>query len=176
MRSRTDLPNHGALPIAVGCVAAVFSTLCSADCGPVVAAYEKAEATGRYALYDAPTMQSQPKGTPFYVRIAGNGYIDSGKGLEPNNAGGAAFEGADLKGREQKGEASCQRIGEGKVGADAATGWLVRNGRGTAPDPTAIHFWIATSSGLPLYHAIGGDSDGWRWVYGSQVVAPKAKR
>ena len=39
----------------------------------------------------------------------------------------------------------------------------------------AIHFWIAKSSGLPLYHAIGSDSDGWRWVYGSDVVAPKTK-
>ena len=159
---------------AVACIATAFATPAQADCANVVAAYEKAAASGRYALYDAPTMQSMPTGSPFYVRIAGDGFIDAGKGLEKNNAGGAAFEASDLKRREQRGEARCELIGDGRVGADAATGWRVR-GSGTTPDPTAIHFWIAKSSGMPLYHAIGADSGGWRWVYGSGVVAPRVK-
>jgi hypothetical protein len=162
------------LPLAVGCMVAAFVTSSRADCGPIVAAYEKAAASGRYAMFDAPTMQSAPKGQPFYVRIGSDGYINDGKGLKKNDAGGAAFEASDLKRREQKGEARCETIGDGKVGSDPALGWRIRS-NGSSPDPMAIHIWIGKSTGMPLFHAIGSDTDGWRWVYGRDVVAPAVK-
>ena len=153
--------------------AAAAGSAAQADCSPVIGAYGKAEATGRYGMYDAATMQTPPKGTPFYVHVGGAGYINTGKQLQRNDAGGAGFEGSSLKDRERKGQTRCESLGDGKVGNEAATGYRIRDvDGGKISEAMAVHMWIGKASGMPLYHALGGDEHGERWVYGNDVAVP----
>lgn len=144
-----------------------------ADCGPVIAAYTKAEATGRYALFDVNSLTEAPKGQPFHVTIGGAGYINMGETYK-KGGGSAGFEGSNLKNREKKGEARCEPLGERKIGAEQAIGYqILRNDNGKpAPDANAIDMWVNRSTGLPMFHGIGWTKGGLRWVYGAEVSAP----
>ncbi len=155
-------------------VVAGFAARAQADCKPVIDAYAKAEATRRYALYDVAGIQAAPKGKPFHVDIDGVGYTDFGGGHYKNAGNGqAGSEGDALKRNEQKGTTRCEPLGERQIGGEAAVGYQIRsNDKGAAPDVTAIHLWIAKSTGLPIFHGMGSDSGGLRWVYGPAVVAP----
>ncbi len=73
---------------------------------------------------------------------------------------------------EKKGKGRCEPLGERKVGADTVVGYLVRN-NGKGEDFTALHVWISKSTGLPVYHGLG-ETNGFRWVYGADVVPPPA--
>ena len=153
--------------------AATFACAAHADCGPVIAAYAKAEATGRYALFDVNSIAEVPNGQPFHVTIGGAGYINMGETYKKGGST-AGFEGSNLKSREKRGEARCEPLGERKIGAEQAIGYqILRNDNGKpAPDPNAIDMWVNRSTGLPLFHGIGWMKGGLRWVYGAEVSAP----
>jgi hypothetical protein len=149
-----------------------FANFAHADCGQVIEAYSKAEATGRYAMYDVDKITSAPKGQPFQVTIGSAGYVDVG-GTYKNVGSSAGSEGSSLKAREQKGEVRCEPLGERKIGNDILVGYQIRNNdKGNRPDPTAIHMWVNRATGLPWFHGMGSDNGGLRWVYGPEVVAP----
>jgi len=161
---------HRTALVALG-LAALYGCA-HADCAPVIDAYAKAQATGRFAMYDVASLQAAPKGAPFHVEVGGASYTNFGDRWQKGASGDAGSEGAALKSREQKGTARCEPLGERNVGRDAAVGYRIRNNaKGDAPDPTAIHMWISRATGLPLYHGLGDDG-GLRWVYGPEVVAP----
>ena len=45
-------------------------------------------------------------------------------------------------------------------------------GTGGYIDPTAIDIWVGRATGLPVWHGMGSDGGGFRWVYGAAVVTP----
>ena len=146
-----------------------------ANCGAVLNAYEKAEATGRYAVFDVDGIASPAKGQPFQVTIGTAGYVNVGGSYRRMGGGSAAAEATSLRTREQQGKVRCEPLGERKIGNEQAVGYQIRsNETGTASDPTAIHMWLSRSSGLPLFHGMGSDSGGLHWVYGADVQAPSA--
>jgi hypothetical protein len=159
-----------------------FACAAHADCGPVIAAYGKADATARFAIFEVDSIAQAPKGEPFRV-IIGNVSYDQNylkKGplqivKDGYKKGGYAtgYEGDSLKSREKKGEVRCEPLGERKTGAEQAVGYQIRsNDKGSQPDPYAIHMWVSRSTGLPLFHGMGSDSGGFRWVYGAEFSAP----
>jgi hypothetical protein len=170
---------------AMALTGASASTFAHADCGPVISAYGKADATRRFALFEVDTLAQAPKGEPFMVVVGDVRYTQNivRKSalqfvIDGYKAGGyaAGLEAGSLKGREQKGEVRCEPLGERKVGAEAAIGYQIRNNdKGTQPDPTAIHMWVNRTTGLPMYHGMGSDG-GLRWVYGTEVTAPGADK
>ena len=151
-----------------------FAAAAHADCKPVLDAYAKAEATKRYALYDVKTIQAQPAGKPFHVDIGGVGYTDFGGGHYQNAGDGqAGDEGKSLKEDEQNGKKRCEPLGDRSIGDQAATGYRIRSTeKGKLADLTAIDMWVSKATGLPIFHGMGSDGGGQRWVYGSAVVAP----
>ncbi|MEO8923298.1 MAG: hypothetical protein ABI330_10830 [Caldimonas sp.] len=163
------------LQTALAIVAAAVAAGAQADCAPVIAAYAKAEATGRYAVYDVKNIQAAPTGKPFHVDVGNASYTNFGDHYQKGGGGTAASEGSSLKSRELKGAVRCEPLGERKISGDAALGYQVRNNdKNNAPDPTAIHIWISRLSGLPVFHTMGSeDGGGMRWVYGNDVVVPK---
>ena len=163
-----------AMPLAV---LAALPGPSRADCAPVIAAYAKAEATGRYAMFDVDSIASTPKGAPFQVDIGNVGYTHLGNGTYTRRGGGdAGAEAGSVKSREQKGSIRCEPIGERRIGSEAARGYRIRANDKSSQDPTAIHIWVATSSGLPLFHGMGSEDGGLRWVYGAEVAAPARVR
>ena len=176
-KSRSAPGSSPRLRAALGAIAATWASAACADCGPVIAAYAKAEATGRYAMYDVASLQAAPKGTPFQVDVGGAGYTNFGDRWQKGGGGDAGFEGSSLRKREGKGTVRCEPLGERKIGSETAVGYQIRNNeKGNAPDPTAIHMWISRSTGLPVFHGMGSDGGGLRWVYGPTVVAPAMTR
>lgn len=112
----------------------------------------EAQATGRYALYDAKTPDTAPSGAPFHVAVDGTGYTSFGMKYKDTGAGASAGEGASLRDREQRGSARCDLLGERKMGGDAAVGYNIRDARaGSSADALAIHFWVSRSTGLPVF-------------------------
>ena len=153
-----------------------------ADCGPVIAAFDKADATKRYALYEVDAMAQAPKGAPFLVVIGDVEYRQKYERKGPLSivkAGfekvghGSSVEGGIVKAREKKGDGRCEPLGERKIGSEAAMGYRIRNNNGKEPDLSATDMWISRASGTPLFTGVGGSDDGgFRWVYGSSVVPP----
>ena len=163
-----------ATTIVAAAVVAGFSLNAQADCKPVIDAYAKAEATGRYALYDVAGIQAQAKGKPFYVGIDGVGYTDFGGGRYQNAGNGqASSEGDALKDDEKTGKKRCEPLGERTIGNENATGYRIRSTeKGKLADLTAIDMWMSKGTGLPIFHGMGSDGGGMRWVFGPTVVAP----
>lgn len=157
-----------------------------ADCGPVLAAYVKADATKRFAMFDVDSLAAPPKGEPFMVSIGDVTYVQNMvrkstfdyamDGYKKSPSSFVRSEAASLKSREQKGEVRCEPLGERKIGAVQAVGYQIRrNDKGNQPDDTAIHMWVSRESGLPIYHGMGSDG-GLRWVYGAAVTVPDAAK
>ena len=147
-----------------------------ADCAPVIAAYAKAQSTGRFALFDVTSMDGPAQGDPFQVTVGGNGYIFTGTKYKSIGGGVAGSEGEALRAREKSGAARCESIGAHSFGGEKAAGYRILDARAKAlGDGAAIEFYVSSSTGLPAYHAMG-TSPGWRWVYGTAVVAPSAGR
>ncbi len=115
-----------ALQAALSTVAWACALSAHADCAPIIAAFAKAESTGRSAVYDVASMQAAPKGKPFHVDVSGVGYADVGDHRQKGGGGNAALEGSSLKGREQKGEVRCEPIGESRIAGDAVVGYQIR--------------------------------------------------
>lgn len=73
----------------------------------------------------------------------------------------------------EEGKKLCGPLGERKIGAEPAIGYKIRGAsKDSLSDLTEIHIWLSRSTGLPLAHGMGSDSDMLRWVYGPEVVAP----
>jgi hypothetical protein len=167
-------------------VAATFGCTVQADCGPLIAAYGKADATKRYALYEVDSIAQAPKGEPMIVTMGNVEYTQNlvGKSAlqivtDGYKKGGHAsgFEADSLRSREQKGEVRCEPLGERQVGADQAIGYQIRNNdKGNEPDFAAIDVWLNRSTGLPLFHGMGSDGGGFRWVFGPGVLQPAADK
>ena len=43
-------------------------------------------------------------------------------------------------------------------------------------DPGSFDLWVSRTTGLPIIYSVDADSGGFRWVFGSQVVAPAANK
>jgi len=166
-----------ALGLAAACVCSA-----QADCGPVISAYTKADATKRFAVLDVASIDAAPKGDTVIAVIGDVQYTPNivRKGplnfaTEGYNAGSytPGNESGSLKDRERKGSVRCESLGERKIGSEAAIGYRVRsNDKGTQADPTAIDIWVGRATGLPVWHGMGSDGGGFRWVYGAAVVTP----
>ena len=167
LRLRTTLVVASLLPVA---------GMARADCAPVIAAYAKAESSGRYAVYDVATMDAPAKGQPFQVTVGRAGYIFMGEKYKSIGGGTAGSEGQALKAREQKGTARCEPIADHSFGGESAAGWRIHDARARSlGDDAAINFYVSKSTGLPIYHAMGSNA-GLRWAYGPTVVVPGADR
>jgi len=165
-------------------LALAWPGLALADCKPVIAAYTKADATKRYALFDVDSMAAPAKGDPIIIVIGDTRYqpnmvrkgplniVMDGYTKGPFTSSGEA---ASLKDREGKGEKRCEPLGERKVGTEALVGYRVRDA-GSQPDITATDVWLSRATGLPVWHGLGSDDGGFRWVYGAAVVAPAADK
>jgi hypothetical protein len=152
-----------------------------AGCEPAIAAYDKADATQRYAVYDVEDIANAPKGDPLVVVIGDAEYAQQydrkrnyAKAGYTKGGHTAGFEGRALKEREKNGRVRCEPLGERKIGSEAVLGYRIRDNKGSAPDPTAIELWVGRASGLPVFHGMGSDNGGFRWVFGAGVVAPAA--
>ena len=148
--------------------------LAHADCSAVVAAYTKAQATGRFGWVDADKLDEPAKKGPFSLMNIGNeGWMDmEGNGkFRKIPSGGAQARADSVRDDEKQGKARCEPLGERKVGSDPVVGYLVRN-NGKGADTTALHVWISKSTGLPVYHGFG-ETVGFRWAYGDAVTAPQ---
>ena len=167
---------------ASAAVLAALAGTAHADCAPVIAAFDKADATKRYAMYEVDSMAQAPKGDPFMVAIGDVEYRQKYERKGPLSIVKAGFEkgghaagveGRSIKEREKKGGLRCEPLGERKVGSEVALGYRIRNNEGKEPDPSATDVWISRASAVPLFTSVGGSDDGgFRWVYGSSVVAP----
>lgn len=153
-----------------------------ADCAPVIAAYDKAEATKRYAIYDVDRVDGAPEGEPFAITVGDvqytanyvrRGPLSMVKDGYVRRSPMAAVEGSMLKSDEKKGEKRCETIGERKAGPVSTIAYRIRKA-GAAEDPFAIELWVDKSTGLPFFHGMGSDSGGFQWTYGAAVVAPPA--
>lgn len=155
--------------------ATAASSAAAADCDAVVAAYRKAEATKRYAVYEVDRIDRAPAGAPFSVSIDGTSWVrsyaaDGSTGGWQKSGHLAAGEADALASREKSGRARCASLGDRKIGMITASGWRIGDG---PKDPAAIDFWIDRATGLPVFHGMGSDNAGLRWAYGADVVAPK---
>jgi hypothetical protein len=178
----SDRARAAALRALATSLVAAFASAAHADCGPVISAYAKADATKRFAMFDVDSLAQTPKGDAFMVVIGEVAYTQNivRKGalqfeIEGYKTGryNSGFEARSLKGREEKGEVRSEPLGERKVGTEAATGYQIRrNDKGVQPDPHAIHMWASRATGLPLFHGMGSDDGGLRWVFGPGVMEP----
>jgi hypothetical protein len=152
-----------------------------ADCKPVIAAYSAADATRHFAIYTVASMTQAPQGEPMRVVIGDTDYLENDvrKGpLEIVKDGYKkspfvpGFEAKGTRDKEKEGRSRCEPLGEKNVGAEVLIGYQVRsNDKGSAPDPYATEIWISRKTGLPVWC-----DDGFRWVYGAQVIAPSADK
>ena len=139
----THRPTRSALFVPGLVIVLLAPALARASCEPVVAAYAKAEATGRYALFDVARINAPAKGAPFQITVGNDGYIDpagnSGT-YQKTSARIVAGEGRSVQEREQQGKVRCEPPGDRKIGDEPAIGDQIRNNdKGSAPDPTATH-------------------------------------
>lgn len=155
-----------------------------ADCAPVIAAYDRAEATKRYAIYEVDRVDGAPKGEPFAVTVGDVQYAANYVRRGPlsmvqdgyvRRSPTASVEGSMLKSDERKGEKRCETIGDRKAGGVSAVAYRIRS-PGADADPFALEVWVDRSTGLPFFHGLGSDSGGFRWRYGADVVPPPAAR
>ncbi len=158
-----------------------------ADCKPVIAAYEKADATKRFAIYVVDSLDEVPKGEPMFITVgdvkysenlvkkSALNYVKDGYTKGPAMAG---FEAGSLRTDEQKGEKKCAPTADRKFGAEVAAGYHVGSARGgsNSLDPGAFDMWVSRTTGLPIIYSPDPDSGGFRFVFGSQVVAPAANK
>ena len=107
------------------------------------------------------------------VNIGSDGWFSSDDGkFQKIPAGGAQARADKVRDDEKQGKGRCEPLGERKVGTDPVVGYMVRN-NGKGEDYAALHVWISKSTGLPVYHGLG-ETNGFRWVYGTDVAAPPA--
>ena len=161
---------------------AAFAGAAHADCAAVIAAYTKADATHRFALFEVDSLAEAPKGDPLIVNIGQASftqeYVRKGplqfvKGGYRKGGYAEGSEAGSLKSREQKHEVRCEPLGERKIGTEPAIGYQIRSdSAANQADPTAIHLWVSRSSGLPIFHGMGSDGGGFRWVFGPGVTEP----
>ena len=159
---------HATLALGI----ALASTTAMADCSAVIAAYKKAEANGRYAIYDVNGLAAPAKGDPFAITVGGKLWISpmmDGK-YRRNGGDQSAIEAAMLKDSEKDGKKRCEELPIKKIGDEAVTGWQIMDAS-KPKDPYAIHFYVSSATGLPIWHGMGSTS-GFRWVYGAVVNPP----
>lgn len=152
-----------------------------ADCKPVIAAYSAADATRHFAIYTVGSMTQAPQGEPMRVVIGGTDYLENDVRKGPlqivkdgykKTSFVPGFEANATREKETEGRARCEPLGEKNVGTEVLIGYRVRsNANGSAPDPYASEIWVSRKSGLPVW-----SDDGFRWVYGAQVIAPSADK
>src|SRR6266851_4876525 len=147
----SDSPSFRALAL---CVLATFAGIVHADCKPVIAAYGKADATKRFAIYAVDSLDQAPKGEPMFVTIGDAKYSEHDVQKGPLNIvkdgytkGGAmaGFEANSLRTDEQKGKIKCAPTADRKIGGEAAVGYHVGSTE-SGPyglDPGAYDIWIS---------------------------------
>jgi hypothetical protein len=154
-----------------------------ADCKPVIAAYAKADATRRFAIYEVNSLDQVPQGEPMFITIGDVKYTENLVRKGPMNfvkdgytKGGAAtgFEANSLRTDEQKGKMKCVPLPDRKFAGEAAAGYHVGSADGGSGglDPGAYDFWVSRATGLPIVYTPDPESGGFRYVFGNQVVAP----
>jgi hypothetical protein len=154
-----------------------------ADCKPVIAAYGKADATKRYAIYAVDSLDQAPKGAAITIVIGDVKYTEHDVQKGPLNivmdgyTKGGAAPGSDanaLRTDEQKGKMKCAPLPQRKVAGEAASGYHVGSAdRGSGSlDPFGYDIWVSVATGLPIVNAPESSTGGFRYVYGNQVVAP----
>jgi hypothetical protein len=154
-----------------------------ADCGPVIAAFEKADATGRFAWFEVADVNQTPTGDPIMVTIGDVSYVpvEAGpkfKGKYQTTGILQGVLGASLQRRESDGRASCKPLDDRTLRGEPAMGFNVNGGTPIGNTGSSSEdIWISRGSGLPIIQ--GMDSaihGGVLWVYGDAVSAPPPEK
>jgi hypothetical protein len=148
-----------------------------ANCADLISALERADREPRMAQLDL-EKRDQPIATakPVLVRIGKVHYDGFGSDLERVDSDGSNPVLAQLRRGHKAGTARCE-----SAGADTWRGAAVSKIRFDNPlAPKSVNptlFWIARSSGLPVYHEIATlGPGGYAWVYGDAVKSPVTKK
>lgn len=161
----------------------VFGGVARADCKPVIAAFQKTDATGRFAVYSVDSLDETPKGEPMFVTIGGVKYSENNVQKGPltivrdgytKGPASSGFEANSVRKDEQSGSKKCTPLADRKFGADAAAGYHVGSpgAKRSDIDPGAMDVWVSQSTGLIQAVTADTETGGFRYVYGNQVVAP----
>jgi hypothetical protein len=154
-----------------------------ADCGPVIAAFEKADASGRFAWFQVADVNQTPTGDPIMVTIGDVSYVpvEAGpkfKGKYQTTGILQGVLGASLKRRESDGRASCKPLDDRTLRGEPAMGFNVTGGTPIGNTGSSSEdIWISRGTGLPIIQ--GMDSaihGGVVWVYGAAVSAPPPEK
>ena len=142
-----------------------------ADCAPLIAAFEKANQQPRLARYDLWSRDTQVAGKPV---LTGAGATTAAMNIRSDSTG--EFLLTSLRDAPAKAGATCDAAVRDKIRGMATK--RIRVVYPTAPGETSeLTVWIATASGLPLYHEIKGRrTAGVAWVYGNAVRPAVALR
>ena len=162
--------------------ATVFGLLAAgvahADCGPVIAAFQKADATGRFAWFEVKDANQAPSGDPMMIRIGETSYVPvSGAKFKGKYQTTGLLQGilaSSLTRRERDGKASCTPLPDRVLRGERVLGFNVIGGNpiGQA-DPASEDVWISRATGLPIIQSMdSADHNGVVWIYGAAVSAP----
>lgn len=169
------------------CALTAFAGVAYADCKPVIAAFQKTDATQRFAIYSVDDLNDAPKGEPMFVTIGDAKYSEHNVRKGPltivkdgytKGPASAGFEAESVRKDEQSGSKKCTALADRKVGNEMAVGYHVGS-PGAKPnslDPGAMDVWISRTTGLLVAMAPDTETGGFRYVYGSPVVAPPASQ
>lgn len=156
--------------------AAILAGAAHADCGPVIAAFQKADATGRFAWFEVSDINQAPKGDPLMVSIDETSYVPvrgvaQYKGKYQATGFLTGVLASSLIRRERDGKASCKPLTDRTIRGQAALGFNVTGGTpiGNASQ-SSEDVWIGRDTGLPIVQSMDStDHDGVVWVYGAAV-------
>ncbi len=172
-----------------GLACSLAASVSAADCGPVVAAFEKAGKQQRIATYEVEGPNATPVlGPGAVIRIGKSMWVDAGNGgLDRYDVDFPDLAMAQMiREAERSGKTRCEAAGSGSYRGAAVTKYRYQNPRAarlpdevlkrlktTQQDLARVTLWVDTSTGLPAYQEVYAPGPkGNAWVYGDAVKAP----
>lgn len=149
-----------------------------ANCGALLAAFDKALVQPRVAIHDIHSRDAPLGARPSTIRIGDVMWDDTG--------GSGRYERFELEGHDPLTAALRKSDTQGKLkctaaGSDTFRGTPVTKLKFDNPmvpaqfNPATV--WISKSSGLPVYQEVTGlGAGGYAWVYGDAVKEPPARK
>jgi hypothetical protein len=154
-----------------------------ADCGPVIAAFQKADATERFAWFEVTDVNQTPNGDPIMVTIGDVSYVpvEAGPKFKGKYQATGFLNGVlgdSLKRREGDGRASCKPLADRTLRGEPAVGFNVTGGVSISNSGASSEdIWISRSTGLPIIQGMDSTGHGGVvWIYGAAVSAPPPEK
>jgi hypothetical protein len=154
-----------------------------ADCGPVIAAFQKAYATERFAWFTVTDVNQTPNGDPIMVSIGDVSYVPveagpkfKGKFQTTGFLNGVLSD--SLRRHESEGKASCKPLADRTLRGEPAVGFNVSGGVTISGSGSSSEdIWISRGTGLPIIQGMDSTGHGGvLWVYGAAVSAPPPEK